>query len=271
MANIHPTAIVDKNAQIADDVSIGPFSVIGAKVVLKSGVQVMSHVCIEGDTIIGERTQIYPFCVIGFPPPDKKYQGEESKLVIGSDNVIREHVTIHTGTAVDRNETTIGDGCLLMANAHVAHDCIIGNNVIMANCAALAGHVVIEDNAILGGLSAVQQRVRIGANAILGGMTGLDSDLIPYGRAVGERASLEGINTIGLKRKSVDNAQILTINKAFKALFVDNGDVFETRLAKVAEEYKDNEMVMQIVDFIRSDMNKTLCKPETLNGAKDAA
>lgn len=271
MANIHPTAIVAKEAQIADDVSIGPYSVIGPNVVLKSGVEIMSHVCIEGDTVIGERTKIFPFSIIGFPPPDKKYQGENSKLVIGKDNILREHVTIHTGTAVDRNETTIGDNCLLMANAHVAHDCVLGNNVIMANCAALAGHVVIEDGAILGGLSAVHQRVRVGANSIVGGMTGIDGDLIPFGRAVGERANLAGLNTIGLKRANIGNSQIISMNKAFKQLFLETDEVFEKRLAKVAEEYKDDEMVMQIVKFIKSDINKTLCKPEILDGTKNAA
>lgn len=260
MSKIHPTAIVDSAAQIASDVIIGAYSVIGPNVIIESGVEIMSHVCIEGHTTIGEGTKIFPFSVIGFPPPDLKYKGEDSRLVIGKNNVIREHVTIHTGTAVDRNETTIGDNCLFMANAHVAHDCVIGDNVIMANCAALGGHVIIEDYAIIGGLAAVQQRVRIGAYSIVGGMSGIDGDLIPFGRAVGDRARLAGLNTIGLKRKNIPNAQIMAMNKAFKMLFLDDSDVFEKRIKEVAEEFGDDEFIMRIVDFVKDEQTTNLCK-----------
>ncbi len=267
--DIHPTAIIDKNAKLGKGVKVGAFSIIGANVVLGDNVEVMSHVLIEGNTTIGEGTKIFPFSVIGFPPPDLKYRGEDSRLVIGKNNVLREHVTIHTGTAVDRNETTLGDNNLLMANAHVAHDCVLGNNIIMANCAALGGHVVIEDFAIIGGLSAVHQRVRIGTHAIVGGMTGVDGDVIPFGRVVGERGYLAGLNTIGLKRKNIDNAEILAMNKAFKKLFLDDSDLFDNRVEKVENEYADNEMVKQIIGFIRTESVSPLCKPElkaTSNG-----
>lgn len=259
--NIHPTAIIDKQAKLADNVIIGPYCVVGPQVTLEDGVELMSHVCISGNTIVGLNTKIFPFAVIGYSPPDLKYKGENSRLVIGKNNIFREHVTIHTGTAVDRNETTIGDNCLLMANAHIAHDCIIGNNVIMANCAALGGHVIIEDYAIIGGLSAIQQRVKIGAHAIVGGMSGVDADLIPYGRAVGERAKLAGLNTIGLKRKNLSNVQINDINKAFKRIFVENYDVFDKRVADVAAEFSDNEFIMKIISFINTNNGKSLCKP----------
>jgi UDP-N-acetylglucosamine acyltransferase len=260
MQIIHPTAIVDKNAVIAENVKIGPYSVIGPNVQLASGVEIMSHVCVDGHTTIGENTKIYPFSVIGFPPPDLKYRGEDSRLIIGKNNVIREHVTMHTGTAVDRNQTDVGDNCLFMANSHVAHDCVIGNNVILANCAALGGHVIIEDYAIIGGLSAVQQRVRIGAHAIVGGMTGIDGDLIPFGRAVGERAHLAGLNTIGLKRKNTSNAQIMAMNKAFKKLFLENYDVFEKRMEDVLSEFGDDELIMRIINFIKDERATSLCK-----------
>jgi UDP-N-acetylglucosamine acyltransferase len=270
MSLIHPTAIVDSAACLAPDVKVGPYSIIGPNVTLASKVEVMSHVCIEGHTSIGEGTQIFPFSVIGFPPPDLKYKGEDSRLVIGKNNVIREHVTIHTGTAVDRNETTIGDNCLFMASSHVAHDCIIGSNVIMANCAALGGHVIIEDFAIIGGLSAVQQRVRIGAYSIVGGMSGIDADLIPFGRAVGDRARLAGLNTIGLKRNNIPNSRIIAMNEAFDRLFLEDYDVFEKRVSDVAKEFSDDEFIMRIINFISDEQTKTLCKPvmgETSNAA----
>ena len=259
--SIHPTAIIDKSAQIGENTTIGAYCVIGPQVVLHDNVEVMSHVCIDGATTIGENTRIFPFAVIGFAPPDLKYRGENSKLIIGKNNVLREHVTIHTGTAVDRNETVIGDNCLLMANVHIAHDCILGNNIIMANCAALGGHVTIDDFAIIGGLSAIQQRVRIGAYAIVGGMSGVDGDLIPYGRAIGERARLTGLNTIGLKRRNISNAQISNMNKAYKQIFLENYDVFDQRVKDVANEFSDDEYIMKIVSFVNNNSNKSLCKP----------
>ncbi len=260
MSQVHPTAIVDKAANIAADVKIGAYSIIGPNVNIKAGVEIMSHVCIEGHTTIGEGTIIFPFSVIGFPPPDLKYKGEDSRLVIGKHNVIREHVTMHTGTAVDRNETTIGDNCLFMANSHVAHDCVIGDGVIMANCAALGGHAVIENYAIIGGLAAVQQRVRIGAYSIVGGMSGIDGDLIPFGRAVGDRARLAGLNTIGLKRNNISNAQIMAMNKAFKMLFLDENEVFDKRIEEVSTEFSDNEFIMYIIDFLKDKQTTNLCK-----------
>lgn len=264
MAKIHPTAIVDAAAQIASDVEVGPYSIIGPKVTLESGVKIWSHVCIEGHTTVGENTQIYPFCIIGFPPPDLKYHGEDSRLVIGKNNVIREHVTIHVGTAADRMETTIGDNNLLMANAHIAHDCVIENNVIMANCATLGGHVRVCEGAIIGGLAAVHQRVKIGAYAIVGGMSGVVGDIIPYGSAAGERAKLIGLNVIGLKRKQFTNEQIMNMNKAYKMLFDDQDDVLEARMNAVASQFGSDPHVMQIIEFIRSDTGR-LCKPHSSN------
>ena len=256
MGNIHSTAIIEDGAVIPASCKIGPYSVIGPKVKLGENVEIMSHVVIDGDTTIGDGTKIFPFSVIGFPPPDKKYMGEDSKLVIGKNNTLREHVTIHTGTAVDRNETTIGDNCLLMANAHVAHDCILGNNIVMANCAALAGHVEVGDGAIIGGLAAVHQYVRIGAYSIVGGMTGLGEDLIPYGRATAVRGKLSGLNLIGLRRQECSKKEIAELNKAFKMLFIDKTDLFEKRLDKISKQFKNDDRVKSIVNFVKEDMSK---------------
>jgi UDP-N-acetylglucosamine acyltransferase len=260
MVNVHPTAIVDPNAKIGKEVKIGAYSIIGANVELEDRVNIMSHVCIDGHTKIGEDTTIYPFSVIGYAPPDLKYKGEESRLVIGKNCTLREHVTIHTGTADDRMETTIGDNCLLMANAHVAHDCVLGNNVIMANCAALGGHVEVGDFAIIGGLAAVHQKVKIGAYSIIGGMSGVVGDVIPFGNVSGERASLIGLNVIGLKRRNIENKQIIDMNKAYDDIFLKGSDLFANRLAEVENVYKDDEYIMKIVDFIKSSGNR-LCKP----------
>ncbi len=261
MTLIHPTAIVHKKAQIADNVRIGPYSIIGEGVKLSSGVEVMSHVCIEGETYIGENTKIFPFAIVGFPPPDLKYRGEKSRLVIGSNCVLREHVNIHTGTAVDKNQTTIGDNCLLMANVHIAHDCVIGNNVIMANNATLGGHVIVGEFAIIGGLAAILQRVRIGDFAIIGGMSGVVGDVIPFGKVAGDRARLCGLNIIGLKRRNLSSEKIVTLNKAYKKIFKDNYELFEKRVDDVAKEHSNDENIMRIIDFVKQESTMPLCKP----------
>ena len=262
MQKIHATAIIDENAILGTGVEVGPYSVIGPHVRLGDGVKVMSHVCIEGDTTIDYGTVIYPFSVIGFIPPDLKYAGERSKLVIGKNNIIREHVTIHIGTAVDRNETTIGDNCLFMANAHIAHDCVIEDGVIVANCAALGGHVVVEKGAVIGGLSAIQQRVRVGAYSIVGGMSGLDGDLVPYGCAIGNRAKLYGTNTIGMKRSGISNQAISEVSALFEGVFDTNSTLsFEQRVATMAEVYHHNQYAMLVIKFLRDDAGKILCKP----------
>ncbi len=210
-STIHPTAFVDPKAEIGAGVEIGAFSVIGPQVTLHDNVKLWSHVVIEGITTIGEASEIYPFSVIGCAPPDRKYKGEPSRLVIGKDTIIREHVTMHTGTANDRMETTIGNGGLFMAGTHVAHDCVLGDNVIMANQSAIAGHVQLGNNVIIGGLAAVMQRVRIGDGAIIGFLSAVENDVIPYGLVHGERAFLDGINIIGLERSGVDKEHIAAI------------------------------------------------------------
>ncbi|MCH8000139.1 MAG: acyl-ACP--UDP-N-acetylglucosamine O-acyltransferase, partial [Proteobacteria bacterium] len=188
MAEVHATAIVDPEARLGEGVKIGPYCVVGSHVDLGADVVLHSHVVVEGRTEVGARTQIYPFASIGHRPQDIKYGGEPSELIVGTDNMVREHVTMNPGTEGGGMVTRVGNHCLFMMGAHVAHDCTIGDRVIMANNATLGGHVTIEEGAIIGGLSAIHQFVRIGRHAMVGGMSGVEHDVIPYGMAVGERA-----------------------------------------------------------------------------------
>ena len=260
--SIHVTAIIDKGAKIDEGVVIGPYCVIGRNVRLSKGVTLHSHVCIEGFTSIGDNTTIYPFASIGHPPQDLKYNGENSTLKIGSNNIIREYVTIHPGTKLGEMKTTIGNNCLFMIGAHIAHDCKVGNNVIMANNATLGGHVKIGDYAIIGGLAAIHQYVRIGDHAIIGGVSAVVEDVIPYGSAVGDRATLTGINAIGMKRKEIPNKTIHAIRKLYRMIFEDTSINFEQRLNKVGTELKDFPEVIKIIDFLKSPGKRGICLPK---------
>ncbi len=260
-ANLHPTAIVDDGAEIADGVRIGPYCIVGSEVRLGEGAELIAHVVVAGRTEIGPRTRVFPFASIGHRPQDLKYRGEPSRLEIGADTVIREHVTINPGTEGGGMVTRVGARCMLMVGAHVAHDCQVGNGVIMANNATLAGHVAIDDFAILGGLSAVHQFARIGRHAMVGGMSGVEGDVIPYGSVLGNRAFLLGLNIIGLKRRGFAREVIHDLRKAYRLLFAEEGTMAE-RLADVAEEFTAVEPVMEIVDFIRSDSSRAICQPK---------
>ena len=258
MTLIHPTAIVAPEATLADDVAIGPYSVVGENVVLAAGVRLLSHVVIDGHTTIGEGTVIYPF---GNPPQDLKYSGEPSVLEIGARNVIREHVTMNPGTEGGGMITRVGDECLFMVASHVAHDCQIGDHVIMANNAALGGHVSVGEWAILGGLSAIHQYVRIGRHSIVGGMSGVEHDVIPYGSVMGDRARLAGLNLIGLKRRGFGRDTIHDMRRAFRLLFAQEGTMTE-RLADVSDLFNAIEPVMDIVDFIQMESTRPICQPK---------
>lgn len=261
MTNIHASAIVSTKAKIAKDVKIGPYCVIGDQVTLESGVNLISHVCVEGITTIGENTVIYPFASIGHQPQDKKFSGENSRLIIGKNNSIREYVTMQSGTAGDRMETKVGNDCLFMAGSHVAHDCLVGNNVIMANNATLGGHVEVGDYVIIGGLSAVHQFVRIGSHAIIGGMSGLAADLIPFGNAFAKRANLEGLNLIGLKRRAFKSETIHNLRQAYSDLFECDDKTFEVRLQELESKYHSDEAVMEIISFLKNDSSRSICLP----------
>ncbi|MCB2081219.1 MAG: acyl-ACP--UDP-N-acetylglucosamine O-acyltransferase [Rickettsiales bacterium] len=260
MPDIHPTAVVDPAATIANDVVIGAYCCIGPKVVLEAGVVLHSHVVVDGQTIVGEGTHIYPFASIGTPPQDLKYHGESSTLRIGKQNRIREHVTMNPGTEGGGMETVVGDHCLFMVGAHVAHDCHVGNHVILANNATLAGHVTVGEHAIIGGLSAVHQFVRIGEHAMIGGMSGIENDVIPYGQATGERAALVGLNLVGLKRRGFGREDIHALRGAYRMLFSPEGTLGE-RLEDVVEHFSATTPVMHVVDFIRQDSSRAICQP----------
>ena len=260
MPYVHPTAIVDRKARLGEGVSIGPYCVVGGDAALGDGCKLVSHVVVDGRTDIGSDTQIFPFASIGHAPQDQKYKGEPSTLRIGANNVIREHVTINPGTLGGGMVTCVGDECLLMVGAHVAHDCTVGNHVIMANNATLAGHVAVEDYAIIGGLSAVHQFCRIGKHAMVGGMSGVECDVIPYGSVVGDRARLSGLNIVGLKRRGFSRTDISALRRAYRLMFAAEGTMAE-RLDDVVEAYSNQEAVMEIVNFIRSDSNRAICQP----------
>ena len=260
MADIHSTAVVDPGAEIAATVKIGPYCVIGPHVRLDAGVELLSHCVIEGRTHVGEGTRIFPFASIGHCPQDLKYAGEPSSLVIGKANVIREHVTMNPGTEGGGMLTRVGDHCLFMVGAHVAHDCHIEDNVILVNNATLGGHVHVGEWAIIGGLSAVHQFVRIGKHAMVGGMSGIENDVIPYGSVIGNRARLSGLNIVGLKRRNFSRDIIHDLRKAYRMIFAAEGTMGE-RLADVAEDFHTNEPVMEIVDFIRAESSRAICQP----------
>ena len=266
MSDIHPTAIVDATAKIGDKASVGPYSIVGPDVELGDGVELMSHVVVDGRTSIGANTQVFPFASIGLPPQDLKYNGEPSRLTIGCNNVIREYVTMNPGTEGGGMETNIGNNCLFMIGAHVAHDCQIGDHVILVNNATLAGHVTIQEWAIIGGLSAVHQFVRIGKHAMIGGKTGVAEDVIPYGSVIGNRARLSGLNIIGLKRRDFSRDDIHSLRKAYRLIFAEEGTMAE-RIQDVAELFPDNKPVRDIIDFITADSSRTICQPKM----KDAA
>jgi UDP-N-acetylglucosamine acyltransferase len=258
---IHPSAIVEDGAKLADGVVVGPFCVVGADVTLGEGATLASHVVVTGRTTVGARTRIFPFASIGHQPQDLKYKGEPSTLDIGSDCMIREGVTLNPGTEGGGMKTTIGNGCAFLANSHVGHDCHVGNNVIFSNNVMLAGHCDVGDFAILGGGAAVIQFARVGAHSFLGGMSGLEQDLIPYGMALGNRAYLSGLNIVGLQRRGFSRNEIHDLRRAYRLLFAAEGTLLE-RVADVAEEFKDHTIVMEIIAFIRAGGKRSMCTPK---------
>ncbi|MCC7271275.1 MAG: acyl-ACP--UDP-N-acetylglucosamine O-acyltransferase [Alphaproteobacteria bacterium] len=265
MTQIHPTAVVAPGAEVGSGATVGPFCCIGANVRLGDGASLVSHVVVDGHTTIGPETKVYPFAVLGLPPQHLRYQGEPTTLEIGRGNTIREHVTMHPGTPFGIGTTRIGDNGLFMVGTHVAHDCVIGNNVVMANNATLGGHVQVGDHAYLGGLCAVHQYVRIGHHAMIGGMSGVESDVIPYGSVMGDRARLSGLNVVGLKRRGFSRDDIHHLRNAYRLLFAQEGTMAE-RLADVSELFQEHVPVMDIVNFIREDSNRAICQPKANGG-----
>ena len=256
---IHKTAIVDSKAKIPSSTNIGPYCVIGPNVEIGENATIHSHVNIYGNTKIGNDNKVYPFASIGNDPQDLKYNGEETKLIIGDNNKIREYVTINPGTEGGGGLTKIGNNCLFMISSHVAHDCYVGNNVIVANNVPLGGHVTIEDGVVIGGNSAVQQFTRIGNMAMIGGMTGVLHDVIPYGLSIGNRNFLQGLNLIGLRRANFKNKDILGLIEAYKEIFSTKN--FTDNLSKLNGEFKENPLVKDIIEFITKDKKRSICTP----------
>ena len=256
---IHKTAIINDKAKIASSVNIGPYSVIGPNVEIGENVTIYSHVNISGNTKIGKNNKIYPFASIGNDPQDLKYNGEQTKLIIGDNNKIREYVTINPGTEGGGGITKIKNNCLFMIASHIAHDCQVGNNVIIANNVPLGGHVTIDDDVVIGGNSAVQQFTRIGKMAMIGGMTGVLNDVIPYGLSTGNRNNLQGINLIGLRRAKLDNKDILGLSQAYKEIFATKN--LTENISKLNGAFKENPLVKNVIEFITKDKKRSICTP----------
>jgi UDP-N-acetylglucosamine acyltransferase len=257
---IHPTAVLEQGARIGAGVRIGPFCLVGADVTLDEDVELLSHVVVAGRTTIGARTRIFPFASIGHQPQDLKYKGELSTLTVGADCILREGVTINPGTAHGGMQTKVGDRCAFLANSHVAHDCTIGDGVILSNNVMIAGHCQLDEFVIMGGGSALHQFVRVGAHAFIGGLAGVENDVIPYGIAIGNRASLAGLNLIGLRRRGFSREAIHDLRRAYRLLFAAEGTLSE-RLDDVASEFASHPQVHEILDFIREGGDRALCTP----------
>ena len=256
---IHSSSVIDKKANIGKNVKIGPFCYIGPNVELQQDVELISNVHIEGNTIIGKGTKIFPFASVGTNPQDLKFEGETNSVSIGENNIIREYVTINPGTKGGGGKTIIGNNCLFMISSHIAHDCKVGNNVVIANNVPLGGHVTLEDSVVIGGNSAVQQFTRIGRLAMIGGMTGVLKDVIPFGLSFGNRNYLQGINLIGLRRKKYENKKILELDTAYKKIF--SSKKLHENLAKINGEFKTNDLVKEVIDFIAKDKKRPICTP----------
>lgn len=260
-ANIHPSAVVSPQATLGQNVKIGPFCVVDEHVTLADEVELISHVVVSGHTSIGKGTKVFPFASLGHAPQDLKFKGEPSRLEIGEYNMIREHVTMNPGTEGGGMLTKVGDRCLFMMAAHVAHDCRVGNQVILANNATLAGHVHVGDNVVIGGLAAVHQFVRIGQHAMIGGLSGVEHDVIPYGSVMGERANLAGLNLVGLKRRNFSRDAIHALRHAYKILFEDQTGVLEQRLSHARTLFHDHPEVLEVLDFVGTESSRSLCVP----------
>ena len=257
---IHKTAIISETSNIADNVEIGAYSIIGPNVKIESDTKIYSHVNIVGNTSIGKGNEIFPFSSIGTPPQDLKYKGEKNSIIIGNNNKFREYVNINPGTAQGGGITKIGNNNLFMVYCHVAHDCIISNNIVLANNVQVGGHVNIQNNAIVGGSCAIHQFSRIGESAMVGGMTGVLSDVIPFGLSLGNRNNLAGLNLIGLRRAKISNENIKILQQAYDEIF--KSENFRSNIDNLNSDIKKNEFVNKIINFLNSDKKRPISLPE---------
>lgn len=260
---VHPAAYVEDGAVIGEGSFIGPFCHVGSKVILGKNVELQSHVVVTGRTTIGDGTRIFPSAVIGGDPQSVHHSGEETTLDVGKNCVIREGVTMNTGTTEDGGETIVGDNNLFLAYSHVAHDCRLGNNIILSNNVMLAGHVKVEDRAILGGGSAVHQFTRIGRHAFIGGLSAVAYDVIPYGMLNGNPGILGGLNVVGMARSGLEKPVIHRVRRAYKAIFEGEGSIRD-KASAIRDEYQDCPEAMHILDFIAADADRALSSPKRL-------
>ncbi|GBR04138.1 acyl-ACP--UDP-N-acetylglucosamine O-acyltransferase [Acetobacter oeni] len=260
--DVHPTAIVSSGAKLGVGVKIGPWCYIGPDVTVGDRVEMVSNVVADGHTTLGEESRYFPFTTVGLAPQDLKYRGEPTRCEIGARTVVREHVTIHRGTATGTGLTHVGDDCLIMANAHVAHDCTLGDRVIIVNNVVMGGHVSIADDARIMGAAAIHQFVRIGRAALVGGVAGVEADVIPYGSVLGNRARLVGLHWIWLRRNGVSSAEMHRMRQAFRTLYPRSGEggVFAQRIDRVREQFSGDQKISEILDFIEAPSRRGLVR-----------
>ena len=263
---IHPSAIVEDGAELHDGVRVGPFCHVGPQVTLGRECILHSHVTLMGRTAIGAECEFYPGATLGAPPQSIGFKDDpDSKLKIGDRCIFRESTSAHTGIPSFNGTTLIGNDCYFMVGSHAAHDCSVGNHVVLANLAILGGHVEVADNVWFGGMVAVHQFTRIGRNAFIGGGSILVDDVIPFGSVTGNRACLAGLNVIGLKRRSFTRSDIAELRKVYRAVF--QGDsMMAKRVDTAAATFSDSPLAMEIVDFIRADKSRPICKPAVKHG-----
>jgi UDP-N-acetylglucosamine acyltransferase len=263
--NIHPTAIVDPGAELDSSVSVGPYVIIDKGVKIGRDTNIKPHSLLTGPTTIGSGNVIGPFATIGAPPQDLKYKGEDTELIVGDNNQIREYVSIHRGTVTDKGVTTVGSGNLLMGYVHIAHDCVIGNSAILANAATLAGHVQVDDHAIIGGLVGVQQFIRIGSYSYIGGLSGISKDVPPFVIVSGTRKHMRvsGINKVGLRRLGFSSDTIKKLGKAYKIIFMNPELLLRDALEQATAEIADCDAVNQLINFFRTSKQGVIRTLET--------
>ena len=266
---IHPTAIVEDGAKLGSGVEVGPFCLVNSRAVLGDGVRLLSHVVVTGVTQVGARTLVHPQAVLGGEGQIRGNKYRDGRLVIGADCILREGVTLSVGSEKGGGHTSIGDRCYMMANSHAGHDCHVGNDVTFVNGAVLGGHVTIGDAVILGGNSAVQQFGRVGKGAFVGGMTGINTDVIPYGQAIGDHAVLGGLNLIGLKRRGLSRPTIHAMRAAFRMIFREEGGSVFDRAARAKAQWPDVPEVQEITDFILADAKRPICMARKRRGTTD--
>jgi len=265
---IHPTAVVESGAELGNGVRVGPFCHVGPHAVLGDGVELMSHVVVTGDTTVGAGTRVFPQAVLGAEPQNTAYKGERTTLKIGRDNTIREGVTMHIGTGNARGETVVGDNCMFLAYAHVAHDCVLGDHVVFSNNVMIGGHTTIGDRVIVGGGAGIHQFCNIGHHAFIGGIAAVVHDVIPYGMVVGNRAHMAGLNLVGMKRSGMSKDDINALRHAYKQLFADNGRTLRENARRLTEDYADRPAVRDIADFILADSKRKFTTPLTAQRAR---